>query len=100
MRYAAIKFQAMTSINLYNLKLNRQFRHGHLHLYTALLVLLLSSCATQKQQLIFRYNGAIIHLPQEIDCATKGDTLYIINTKRLGKNSREIEIGYRVNSQP
>lgn len=37
------------------------------------------------------YNGSTIELPEEIDCATKGDTLIVIETV----DERIIKIGYK-----
>lgn len=55
----------------------------------------LTSC---RPQLVYKYNGAAIYLPQEIDCAREGDTLIITKTKRLGKNRREIYVAPRLDS--
>ena len=51
--------------------------------------LALTSC---RPQLVYKYNGARIYLPKEIDCAWEGDTLIVAKTKWLGKNRREIHV--------
>lgn len=68
-------------------------------LLLSLLTAVVSCQKSQNDELIFKYGDATILMPEEIDCASVDDTLFILSATENANGKRVIKLGYRFDAE-